>query len=155
MRNFLEEFKAFAMRGNVIDLAIGIIIGAAFGQESPVTQYLPTLYLECRMPAGATLDLPDEYEELGFYAVDGQVCVGDNRIGPGTMAVAAAGQGLRLAAERASHVMVVGGAALERRHIWWNFVASSRELIEQAKDDWRENRFDPVPGETDFIPLPD
>ena len=71
------------------------------------------------------------------------------------MAIARPGETLRLAAREDSHVMVVGGSNPGERHIWWNFVASSRARIEQAKIDWRENRFDQVPGENEFIPLPD
>ena len=62
---------------------------------------------------------------------------------------------LRLAAETDSRVMIIGGAPLGERHIWWNFVSSSRERIEQAKDQWREGRFGKVPGDDEFIPLPD
>ena len=58
-------------------------------------------------------------------------------------------------AVRDTHIMVLGGSPVGDRHIWWNFVSSSKARIEQAKDDWRENRFDPVPGDSEFIPLPD
>ncbi len=71
------------------------------------------------------------------------------------MAVARAGKQLRIEALRDSHVMIIGGASLGERHIWWNFVSSSKPRIEQAKQEWRDNRFAAVPGETEFIPLPD
>jgi len=70
------------------------------------------------------------------------------------MAVACPGKSLRLKAITDCRVMVIGGTSLGKRHIWWNFVSSSKERIEQAKLDWQENRFDSVPGETEFIPLP-
>jgi redox-sensitive bicupin YhaK (pirin superfamily) len=70
------------------------------------------------------------------------------------MAVACPDKRVRLEAKKDSHLMVIGGAALGERHIWWNFVSSSEERIEQAKTDWQENRFDAVSGETEFIPLP-
>ena len=137
------------------DVSITVIIGEAYGETSPVTAYAPTLYLECRMPAGSQAALPAQYDELGFYVVSGSVAAGGYTIGPGSMAVAASASALTLDAVEDSHVMVVGGAPLGKRHIWWNFVASSRERIEQAKQDWREGNFEPVPGETEFIPLPD
>ena len=70
------------------------------------------------------------------------------------MGVAQAGSTLRVEAVEDSHVMVIGGASLGERHIWWNFVSSSPARIEQAKDDWQRQRFPAVPGETEFIPLP-
>ncbi|MDJ0776830.1 MAG: pirin family protein [Gammaproteobacteria bacterium] len=136
-------------------VAIRLIMGEAWGHVSPVTRYLPTLYIECRLPAGSVFSLPDQYDEIGAYVVAGALEVDDRALGAHQMAVARAGKTLRLAAQEDSHVMVVGGSNPGERHIWWNFVASSRERIEQASADWRENRFDKVPGETEFIPLPE
>ena len=133
-------------------VAIRVIMGEFRGHASPVTQYAPTLYLECRFGAGSSLEMPDQYDELAIYVVDGGVRVGGQPVSPGRMLVV--GQSARVEADGDSHVMVIGGTNLGRRHIWWNFVSSSRERIEQAKQDWLENRFDPVPGETEFIPLP-
>jgi redox-sensitive bicupin YhaK (pirin superfamily) len=135
-------------------VSIRVIMGSAFGRESPVKQFAPTLYLECRMPAGTTLDLPADYDELGAYLVSGELRVDDRILGDGLMAVARSGAGLQLEAVKDSHLMIVGGASLGKRHIWWNFVASSRQRIERAKDDWREGRFEAVPGDDEFIPLP-
>ncbi len=136
-------------------VAIRLIMGEAWGHGSPVTQYLPTFYAECRFAAGSVLTLPDQYEEIGAYVVAGALEVDDRILGANQMAVACPGKTLRLAAREDSHVMVIGGSNPGERHIWWNFVASSRERIERAKDDWRENRFGQVPGETEFIPLPE
>lgn len=136
-------------------VAIRLIMGEAWGHVSPVTQYLPTLYIECRLPAGSVLTLPDEYDEIGAYVVAGALEVDGRTLAAHQMAVARAGKTLRLAAQEDSHVMVAGGSNPGERHIWWNFVASSRERIEQASADWRENRFGKVPGETEFIPLPE
>jgi len=135
-------------------VSIRVIMGNAFGRESPVRQYAPTLYLECRIPAGKVLDLPADYDELGAYLVSGELRIDDRSIGGGLMAVACSGSGLRLEAVKDCHVMVIGGARLGERHIWWNFVSSSTQRIEQAKADWREGRFDGVPGDDEFIPLP-
>lgn len=136
-------------------VAIRVIMGSAYGHESPVRQHAPTLYLECRFAAGTSLLLPADYDEIAAYVVAGDVRIDDRVYGGGLMAVGCSGKTLTLEAESESHVMVIGGENLGPRHIWWNFVSSSSERIEQAKDDWRENRFDPVPGETEFIPLPD
>jgi redox-sensitive bicupin YhaK (pirin superfamily) len=135
--------------------SVRVIMGEAYGQASPVTSYSPTLYLECRMPRGAVLDLPDRYDELAAYLVCGEIGVGDRTLGAGRMAVVAPGRSLHLQAQADSHLMVIGGAAVGHRHIWWNFVSSSRARIEQAKEDWRQQRFDAVPGDSEFIPLPD
>ena len=116
---------------------------------------MPTLYLECRFAAGAVLELPNNYAEVAAYLVAGELRIGQTMIAERRMAVAAAGETLRLQATRESHVMIIGGASFGERHIWWNFVSSSQQRIEQAKQDWRDGRFDAVPGETEFIPLPD
>ncbi len=145
------ELPGFEQHG----VAIRVIMGSAYGHESPVRQHAPTLYLECRFPAGASLTLPDGYDEIAAYVVAGDVRIDDRVYGRGLMAVGCSGKPLKLEAENDSHVMVIGGENLGRRHIWWNFVSSSSERIEQAKADWLENRSDPVPGETEFIPLPE
>ena len=113
------------------------------------------LYLECRLSAGATLDLPESIGDQAAYLVSGQVRIDQRHLDGNAMAVAADGHALRLEAVTDAHLMVIGGAPLGHRHIWWNFVSSSQEAIERAKRDWREGRFEPVPGETEFIPLPD
>ncbi|HNP36354.1 MAG TPA: pirin family protein [Woeseiaceae bacterium] len=130
------------------------IVGEAFGLHSPVATYAPTLYLECQMPAGATLALPRNYDECAAYVVDGEINIADQSISDGLMAVIRPGKSASLKAKKDSHVMIIGGAHLGKRHIRWNFVASSRERITQAEDDWRNRRFDPVPGDDEFIPLP-
>lgn len=142
------------------DLDIGgvgvrVIIGEAYGHVSPVKRSSPMLYLECRMPAGANLDLPDAMEEMAVYVVDGAVRVGGEACEEGVMAVLADGEMARVEASSKSRVMVIGGETIGHRHIWWNFVSSSRERIEQAKRDWEKGRFATVPGDDEFIPLPE
>ena len=136
-------------------VAIRVIMGEVDGRVSPVTQYAPTLYLECRFTQGSRLELPANYDEMAAYVVDGRIRVDEQEVDAGRMIVATPGQGLQIEASVDSHVMVIGGAALGKRHIWWNYVSSSRQRIEQAKQDWLENRFAAVPGETEFIPLPE
>ncbi len=140
---------------DVGEVLVRVIMGSAYGQQSPVRLFSSTLYLECRIPAGSELALPGDVEELAVYVVEGQVRVGKDNCEAGVMAVAGRGQALRLTANADSRVMVIGGSTLGKRHIWWNFVSSSRARIEQAKDDWREKRFAMVPGDDEFIPLPD
>jgi len=135
---------------------VRVIMGEAYGQASPVTSYSPTLYLDCRLDAGATLALPDHYPELAIYVVTGAVNVDDKIYPAGVMAVAAAtNRQLYLQASEDSRVMVIGGESLGPRTVWWNFVSSSKERIEVAKSDWKEGRFDSVPGDDEFIPLPE
>ena len=134
---------------------VTVIIGDSFGQSSPVKVRAPMLYLELRMPAGTEIAIPADYEERAAYVVDGDIGMGDRSFGAGLMAVARPGEELRLRAATTSHVMIIGGAHMGKRHIWWNFVSSSRERIEKAKEDWREDRFGSIPGDSEFIPLPD
>ncbi len=112
------------------------------------------LYLECRIPKGATLTLPDAYPEIAAYVVAGDIHIEQESYQSGAMAIAAADQKVSLHASADSHVMVIGGAPLGKRHIWCNFVSSSQQRIEQAKTEWQQQRFDSGPGETEFIPLP-
>jgi len=136
-------------------VVVRVIIGDAFGQRSPVAVHAPMLYLEWRMPAGTTLTLPDHYDECGAYVVEGEVRVGGETLGSGLLAVARPGKAVKVEAVADSRVLVIGGENLGRRHIWWNFVSSSRERIAQAKDDWQAMRFDTIPGDDEeFIPLP-
>ena len=135
-------------------VAVRVILGEAFGHASPVHCYSPTLYLECRMTDGADLRLPPSIRESAVYVVDGGVHIDGRRLGAGVMAVTCPGKTVRITSEGASHVMVIGGDPLGARHIWWNFVSSSRDRIEKAKADWRAGRFDPVPKDPESITLP-
>jgi len=146
-----DDLPAFEQEG----VRVTVIIGEAFGQASPVAVRVPMLYLELRMPAGSEIDVPADYEERAAYIVDGDVRIGEESFGAGLMAVVRPDKVLRLSATEDSRVMIVGGAHMGKRHIWWNFVASSKERIEQAKRDWAEGRFGRIPGETEFIPLPE
>lgn len=133
---------------------ITVIIGEAYGERSPVQTESETLYLEVKLAADTSLALP-ETEELAVYLVDGSVRVGEETIEPGTLAVASDGLPLEIHSTEGAHIMVCGGATLPGdRYIEWNFVSSDPGRIAQAKDDWVKKRFDSVPGEDDFIPLP-
>jgi hypothetical protein len=134
---------------------VRVIIGEAFGKQSPVTSYSATLYLECRLPGGSTLALPDTYQESATYVVTGKIRIDGEDYPGGVLAVAAAGETVRLEAVDDSRVMVIGGDRLGERLIWWNFVSHSRERVDKAKLDWKDGRFGKVPGDDEFIPLPE
>ena len=132
-----------------------VIIGDAYGVRSPVRTESETLYVELDLEPGASVALP-EAGELGVYVVSGRAAVNGEAVEEGTLAALTPGLRGTLSAAVPAKLMLCGGAALDGdRLIWWNFVSSSRERLEQAKRDWQAGRFDPVPGETDFIPLPE
>ncbi|KAA1191957.1 pirin family protein [Pseudohalioglobus sediminis] len=134
---------------------VRIIMGEAYGQRSPVETFSRTLYLDVQLESGARLALPEGEAELAFYVAVGAVEVDSEVFTAGTLAVAGEGKKVALQARESSRVMVVGGDNIGPRHMFWNFVSSSRERIELAKKDWGEQRFAPVPGDAEFIPLPD
>lgn len=109
------------------------------------------------MPAGARLVLPEDHEERAVYVVEGEVACDGDAIDEGAMAVFRHRAEAALQAHRPSRVMLLGGAPIGgARHIWWNFVSSSEQRIEQAKRDWTEGRFGKIPGDdVELIPLPD
>ena len=136
-------------------VVIRVIIGELSGQVSPVHSFSPTLYLDCRLTGGASFTLPDTLAESAAYIVSGKLRADEREFTEGNMVVSCAAMPLRLDAATDAHVMVIGGEPLGERHIWWNFVSSSKERIEQAKSDWKQARFPPIPGDKEFIPLPE
>jgi redox-sensitive bicupin YhaK (pirin superfamily) len=133
-----------------------IVAGEAYGARSPVVTTSDTLYISLELAAGATVAVPDTAEERAVYVVAGEIRIDDRTIGIGTMAVLTPGAQVTITATSAATVVVLGGAPLSgRRYLYWNLVSSSRERIEQAKEDWRNGRFAKVPGDDEFIPLPD
>jgi len=137
------------------EATVRLILGQAFGAASPVQTYSKTLYAEVRLPAGGRLELPLEFTERAFYVVTGNIALDGEEYGTGTMAVLRTGAPVELEATANTRLMLIGGEPVGERTIWWNFVSSSKERIEQAKADWREGRFDDVEGDDEFIPLPD
>ncbi|HJL14104.1 MAG TPA: pirin family protein [Sandaracinaceae bacterium LLY-WYZ-13_1] len=134
-----------------------VIAGEAFGARAPVETLPALFYVHAELDAGADVPLETPHEERAAYVVDGAVRVGGERYGPGVMLVFAPRREVRLEAEAASRVMLLGGAPADGpRTIVWNFVSSRPERIEQAKDDWRAERFETVPAdEAERIPLPE
>jgi redox-sensitive bicupin YhaK (pirin superfamily) len=133
-----------------------VIAGTAFGKTSPVGMLSEWLYAEVALDAGASAPLDPDHEERAVYVVEGEVDIaGETFEGP-RLLVFRPGDRITVRATRPARLMFLGGAALEGpRYIWWNFVSSRKERIEQAKEEWKTGRFAPVPGETEFIPLPE
>ena len=134
---------------------VRVLVGEAFGVSSAVRTHSPTLYLEARLAAGGRLPLPDSWEERGVYVVTGRLKAQGTPLPQHTLAVFDQSQGIELEACEPSRVVIIGGSPLGKRTVWWNLVSSRKELIEQAKRDWRSGAFAPVPGESEFIPLPE
>jgi redox-sensitive bicupin YhaK (pirin superfamily) len=132
-----------------------LLAGTAFGQRAPTPTFSPMIYLAVDMDAGAAVELPPEHEERGVYVVDGNALIGGESVPAGRLAVLTPWTTLRIEAPAATRLVVLGGAKMDgERIIWWNFVASAKELIDAASERWREQAYPPVPGETEFIPLP-
>ncbi|MBT9511465.1 MAG: pirin family protein [Acidovorax sp.] len=136
---------------------VRVLIGSAFGQTSPVATYSRTLYLDVQLPAGATLEIPALVPEMAVYAVDAPIQLNGDTVAAQILAVVEAGQPTQLTAgDSAVRLMVVGGEALDApRHMWWNFVSSRKDRIVQAASDWDAQAMGQVPGEVEWIPLPE
>jgi hypothetical protein len=133
---------------------VRVLVGEAFGLRSPVATFSPTLFLDIELQAGASLRLPALAEEMAVYSVSGALSLDGDTLPEHQLAVL--GGETLVYSPQTSRCMLVGGAALDGgRYLWWNFVASRRDRLVQAAQDWREMRFGQVPGETEFIPLPD
>ena len=131
-----------------------VLVGAAFGAASPVRTLSPTLFVALDCSAGAALAVADAARERALYSVDAGFELDGVAVPPLTLAVLAPGSAPLLRTPAAARIALVGGAPLGQRFIVWNFVASRRERIIAAQEDWAAQRFPPVTGETEFIPLP-
>ncbi len=131
-----------------------VIIGESFGRRSPVEVHAQTLYVEQRFTANSETILADDAAERGIYVVEGTLRIDDCMVDAGSLAVLRPGP-VRLAADQPCHVMVVGGEPTSKRHVRWNFVHTSNERIDAAARHWREGGFERVPGDDEFIPLPE
>jgi len=133
-----------------------LIAGTAFGATSPVQAVSPMFYLAVDAPAGATIAWPDEHPQRAVYVVSGSVWIGSEQVGANRMAVLADDDATPVRADEDARLMLFGGAPLDApRHMFWNFVSSRPERIEQAKADWKAGRFARVPGDDEFVPLPE
>lgn len=138
------------------DFTARVIAGSSFGIISPVKMVSPWFYTEVTAAADAIVPLDPDHEERAIYIVDGEVEIANERYEGPRLLIFRPGDRITVKALKATRMMFLGGDALEGpRHIWWNFVSSSKERIEQAKQDWKTGRFAAVPQEHEFIPLPE
>lgn len=132
------------------------IMGAGFGMQSPIFLDWETFYADVRLDKGARLPVPVEVEERGVYIVSGGIGIAGEAYGAGQMISLKPGAEVTVTADADAHLMLLGGAAMDGpRYIWWNFVSSSKDRIMEAAADWRAGDFAKVPGDDEFIPLPD
>lgn len=144
-------------------VSVRLILGNAYGKVAPATMFSETFYADVQLAAGSRLPMPDDHEDRAIYIVEGSISVAGQDFEAPQMMVFRPGDKITVAAgDRGARLMVLGGATLSGpRYIWWNFVASSPERIEQAKAEWRaqnwgQGRFDlPIDDRNEHIPLPD
>lgn len=134
-----------------------LIIGDFSGLRSPVKATSETLYADIRLDPGARIKIPADAEERAIYTLEGEVAISGDVFPQERLLVFKPGDEIVVSSESGAHFMLFGGASLgSKRYIWWNFVSSSKERIEQAKQEWKTGRFDIVPGdEEEYIPLPE
>ena len=149
VKSELPRFEAGGVKGRVV-------IGSFEGMRSPVEVASKTLYADIRLEAGASVKIPHDAEERAIYTLSGAVSISGDVFPADRLLVFKPGDEIVVSSEQGAHFMLFGGDSLgSRRYIWWNFVSSSRERIEQAKEEWRTGRFDIVPGDAEeFVPLP-
>jgi redox-sensitive bicupin YhaK (pirin superfamily) len=135
---------------------VRVIAGSLYGKSSPVKTYSEIFYADAQLDSGASLPLGAEHEERGLYLISGEIEIAGERFERGRLLIFRPGDAITIKALTPSRFMLLGGANLGPRHIWWNFVSSRKERIEQAKEDWRAGRFGTVSGDDkEFIPLPE
>ena len=153
-KDTLPEFK-------VGDADVKLLLGRAFDRESPVAVHSDLFYAEIKAPAGASVDLATDGREVALYVVSGRLRVDDRDVAATEMVILTPSARAAFTATEAAHVMVIGGSPVGERFLYWNFVASRKALLEEAKREWApgprvaSSRFQPVPGDDqEFIPLP-
>jgi redox-sensitive bicupin YhaK (pirin superfamily) len=133
-----------------------IVMGSLWGRSSPVTCHSETIYADIALAPGGSMPVDPEAEERAIYVAEGEASLDGLQLEPMLLYVLRPGARFTLRSERGAQVMLCGGAALDGpRHVWWNFVSSRRERIQQAKEDWQGGRFTlPPDDKAEFIPLP-
>ena len=133
-----------------------VIMGSLWGGTAPTTAHVGTIYAAIDLAAGATVPIDDSADERAVYLIEGEATLDGVPLSPRRLYVLRPGATATLASATGARAMLAGGDAFATpRHVWWNFVSSRPERIEQAKRDWRAGAFPPVPDEQEFIPLPD
>lgn len=133
-----------------------VILGEIFNEKSPVAAVSNPLYVECDLQKNSYLKIPKNIEERSLYILSGQLEIDGQTFEAGNMIVFTAGKEAEIKSVGNTKFMIMGGDRLEKpRFMWWNFVSTSQELIEKAKEDWRKGNFEAIPNETGFVPLPE
>ena len=146
-----EQLPVFTEKG----IWMRLIAGNAFGLRNNVKSNSPLFYLHVVLEKGATFGLPQEHSERGIYIAKGSVELSGITYNPGQMLVFIKGADPIISAKEKTTLMLLGGEPLGERFIWWNFVSSRKERIEQAKEDWKQGRIILPPNDNkEFIPLP-
>ncbi|HTK36934.1 MAG TPA: pirin family protein [Pyrinomonadaceae bacterium] len=147
-----DELPVFVDKG----IEAKVILGSLFGEVSPVATLSNPVYAECTILDGIEFKLAADVDERGVYVLTGSLSSDGQKFGPGNLIVFQAGSEAIIKADGDLKMMLIGGDRLEKpRHMWWNFVSTSPELIENARDDWRRGNFTAIPNETGFVPLPE
>lgn len=135
---------------------VRLIMGSLYGTTSPVGYPHDSFYAEAVLAPGAVLPLDADHDERAVYVVSGEIDILGHSFAAGRLLVFKPGERVSILANSNARFMLLGGEPMDGpRHIWWNFVSSSKERIDAAKADWAAGRFDPVPGDSEFIPLPE
>jgi hypothetical protein len=148
-----QEFPVVRENGTTVH----VVIGSLYGARSPVSTTSETIFGDVTLRAGSRLPLDADHEERAIYVVDGEIDIMGDRFRGGQLLILRPGDKIAVTAATDSHIVIAGGAPMDGpRHIWWNFVSSRKDRIEQAKADWQKGFFGKVPGdEIEFIPLPE
>jgi redox-sensitive bicupin YhaK (pirin superfamily) len=134
-----------------------VVLGSLYGARSPATTTSETIFADVTLKAGATLPVEPGHEERALYVINGGIDIAGDKFAPGQLLVLRAGDAVQVTATQDTHLVMLGGEPMDGpRHIWWNFVSSRKDRIEEAKADWKAGLFGKVPGdEIEFIPLPE
>jgi len=137
--------------------SVRVVVGQAYGARSPVATTSETLFADVHLKAGSTLPLDADHEERAIYVLDGEIDIAGDTFGGDRLLVFKPGDPVAIRALTDTHLTIFGGATMDGpRHIWWNFVSSRKDRIEEAKAEWAAGHFGKVPGdEIEFIPLPE
>ena len=149
----VEQFPMVQENGQ----SVRVVVGSAYGARSPVKTTSDTLFADAHLKAGSTLPLDADHEERAIYVLNGEIDIAGDKFGADRLLVFKPGDRITIRALTDAHVTIFGGAAMDGpRHVWWNFVSSRKDRIEQAKAEWAAGHFQKVPGdEIEFIPLPE
>lgn len=138
------------------EIYLKIILGEMFSKKSPVVAAANPFYAECNLQKNAVLQIPKTIQERAIYLLSGNLEIDGQQFEAGNMIVFSEGKEAEIKATSNSTFMITGGDRLEKpRFMWWNFVSTSQELIEKAKEDWRKGNFEMIPNEEGFVPLPE